>query len=447
VSSHALPSARRFRLRTRRLTAYGGLALIAALAAASPAAAQDAASCRASAARATTGPQVTSEPVVANAPSGPCSTQTQRTASTQPVGPLTVSDPKASTRLGPGVIAATSSVEGAQLGDAASGVAVGHVEATQMASCTAGNSVSSGSSRVDSLSIGGQAVTLVGDRPVDQTIGGIRVRFNQVTGGTRQALILDIGPTQLVLGEATASGDACAAGGGPGGPGDGDDNDNPRICPAGAEYDPEANLCVIRIGGGSGGGGGGQGGTQTIVVGRPYEGPSGGTVIALVVAREMAAQGKLPKSGCLGGPGPKYVVLGTKGANHITGTNGPDRILGLAGKDRLDGGRGNDCIDGGTSRDVISGGQGDDRSWGGSGNDAVNGGSGNDNLRGGSGKDSINTGFGRDKVDGGSGNDRINAATAGPGATIRGGSGRDTVRINRNERRKTRGAERIFVIK
>jgi Ca2+-binding RTX toxin-like protein len=442
VSSHALPSARRSRLRARRFTAYGGLALISALAAASPAAAQGAASCRASAARATTGPQVTSEPVVANAPGGPCSTQTQRAANAEPVGPITVSDPKADTRLGPGVIAASSSVEGGQAGDA-SGVSVGHVEATQMATCTNGVSVPSGSSRVDSLSIGGQAVTLVGDRPVDQTIGGIRVRFNQLTGGTRQALILDIGPTQVVLGEAIASGDACAAGGGPGGPGDGG---APRVCPAGAEYDPVANLCVIRIGGGSGGGGG-AGGTQTIIVGRPYEGPSGGTVIALVIAREMAAKGKLPKSGCLGGPGPKYVVLGTKGANHITGTNGPDRILGLAGKDRLDGGRGNDCIDGGTSRDVISGGQGDDRSWGGTGNDAVNGGSGNDNLRGGSGKDSINTGFGRDKVDGGSGNDRINAATAGPGATIRGGSGRDTVRINRNERRKTRGAERIYVIK
>ena len=336
------------------------------------------------------------------------------------------------------MISAASSVAGAQLGDA-SGVSVGVVEATQTASCTAGHSVTSGASRVDALSIGGQPVTLVGDRPVDQTIGGVRVRFNQLTGGTRQALVLDIGPTEVVLGEATASGDACAAGGGPGGGGPG--GGGPRICPLGAEYDPGQNLCIIRLGGGSGGP------SQTIIVGRPYEGPSGGRVIALVIARQMAANGRLQKSGCLGGPGPKYVVVGTKGANHITGTNGPDRILGLAGKDRLDGGRGNDCIDGGSSRDVISGGQGDDRAWGKTGNDALNGGSGNDRLNGDSGKDSINTGFGRDRVNGGSGSDRINAATAGPAATIKGGSGRDTVRINRNERRKTRGAERIYVIK
>jgi hypothetical protein len=50
-------------------------------------------------------------------------------------------------------------------------------------------------------------------------------------------------------------------------------------------------------------------------------------------------------------------------------------------------------------------------------------------------------------VDGGSGNDRINAATAGPAAKIKGGKGRDTVRINRNERRRTHGAERVYVIR
>jgi Ca2+-binding RTX toxin-like protein len=437
--SHLPASARRSRLRTRRLPLCGGLAVIAALTAVAPAAGQSSATCRASAARATVATQVTSEPTVANPAGGPCTSQSQRGAAAEPVGPLSVSDPKATTRIGPGVISSAASVSGAQLSDA-SGVSVGVVEATQTASCTDGNTVTSGASHVDALSIGGQPVTLAGDRPVDQTIGGVRIRFNQVTGGTRQALVLDIGPTQLVLGEATASGDACAVGGGPGD--GGDDDGGGRICPLGAEYDPVQNLCIIRLGGGSGGGRG-----QTIIVGRPYEGPSGGRVIALVTAREMAAKGQLQKSACLGGPGPKYVVVGTKGANHITGTNGPDRILGLAGKDRLDGGRGNDCIDGGSSRDVISGGQGDDRTWGKSGNDALNGGSGNDRLNGDSGKDSINTGFGRDRVNGGSGGDRINAATAGPGATIRGGSGRDTVRINRNERRKTRGAERIYVIK
>jgi hypothetical protein len=90
------------------------------------------------------------------------------------------------------VISAAASVAGAPLRDA-SGRLGGVVDATQTASCTDGHTVSSGASRVDALSIGGQRVTLVGDRPVDQTIGGVRVRFNQVTGGTRQALVLDIG--------------------------------------------------------------------------------------------------------------------------------------------------------------------------------------------------------------------------------------------------------------
>ena len=50
-------------------------------------------------------------------------------------------------------------------------------------------------------------------------------------------------------------------------------------------------------------------------------------------------------------------------------------------------------------------------------------------------------------VNAGAGNDKINAATAGPPARIRAGKGWDTVRINRNERRRVRSAERIYVIR
>jgi hypothetical protein len=136
-----------------------GLAVIAASTAVAPAAAQSSATCRASASRTTASTQVTSEPLVANPAGGPCTSQSQRGATSQPAGPLTVSDPKDTTRIGPGVISAAASAAGAQLGDA-SGVSVGVVDATQTASCTDGDTVTSGASRADALSIGGQPVTI-----------------------------------------------------------------------------------------------------------------------------------------------------------------------------------------------------------------------------------------------------------------------------------------------
>src|SRR5262249_23586478 len=98
-------------------------------------------------------------------------------------------------------------------------------------------------------------------------------------------------------------------------------------------------------------------GTQTlIVVGAPYAGPSGGSVMALSEAQALARKGKLPKSECLRGSGPKFVILGTKGRDHITGTNRNDRILSLGGADQIDAGRGNDCVDGGSGSDRLAGG-------------------------------------------------------------------------------------------
>jgi Ca2+-binding RTX toxin-like protein len=39
----------------------------------------------------------------------------------------------------------------------------------------------------------------------------VRIQTNQIVGDTRQALVLDVAGTQVVLGEATASGDACVS--------------------------------------------------------------------------------------------------------------------------------------------------------------------------------------------------------------------------------------------
>jgi hypothetical protein len=198
-----------------------------------------------------------------------------------------------------------------------------------------------------------------------------------------------------------------------------------KPCPKGAVLDIDSELCVIRA-------------TDThglIVIGRPYQGPSGGTVLALVDAR------KLYKSECLKGAGPQYAIIGTNGRDRITGTNNRDRVLARGGNDAVDGGRGDDCLDGGTGGDNLNGAIGNDRVYGLSGKDHLNGGPGRDYLSAGSGNDTINGAFGADRIFAGSGNDFINVATAGRRATVNCGTGRDKVRFNNDERRSLRGCE------
>jgi hypothetical protein len=391
-----------------------GVAAFAGALSAAPALAQ-ADSCRASAARSGTPPTVTSEPAVANPEGSPCRTDARAPADAAPVGPLTVSEPSAQTRRGNGVLAATASVKSSQLVLGTSAISTGVVTASQVVSCTNGTSTSSGSSRVEALTIAGNPVDIVADQPFDQTIGGVRVRANQFDGTTRRALILDAGGSQI----ATLS----------------DDDDNPggQICPDGATYDIARNVCVIYEPSEPGG---------VIIVGATYQGPSGGTVISLSDARLMASRGDLPTSRCLRGSGPRYVVLGTNRSDRITGTNRRDRILALGGNDHVDGGRNDDCLDGNRGGDRVAGGLGDDRLFGQGGRDKLTGGLGNDRLYGGAAADSLNTGFGRDYADAGSGNDRVNAASAGrPAKRLLGGKGRDRVWVNRNETRRYRGFE------
>ena len=214
----------------------------------------------------------------------------------------------------------------------------------------------------------------------------------------------------------------------------GDDGGAGNPCPPGSQLDVPRNLCVIPAG--TGGSGLGE-----IIVGRPFQGPSGGTVIPIDVARR-----RFGRSPCLGFSGnPKFAIIGTNKADRITGTNIADRIIGLGGNDKLDGGRGNDCVEGRTGGDNISGALGNDRLYGATGKDHLNGGPGTDFLSAGSGNDSINAAFGRDRALGGSGRDFINVATAGPPATVNCGSGPDVARINRNEKRRTKNCERVAV--
>jgi Ca2+-binding RTX toxin-like protein len=206
-----------------------------------------------------------------------------------------------------------------------------------------------------------------------------------------------------------------------------------QICPTGSTYDISGNVCVIEGSSGSTYG--------TIIIGAPFQGPEGGTVVPIDLARK-----KYGNSACLKGKkNPKYAIIGTNKADHITGTNKADRILARGGKDSVSGGRGNDCIDGGKGADNLSGSLGKDRIYGRTGGDHLNGAAGSDYLNGGAGNDSINAGFGRDRVLGGSGRDLINVATAGPPARVNCGSGRDKVRVNAIEAHRTRGCEVKYV--
>jgi Ca2+-binding RTX toxin-like protein len=215
--------------------------------------------------------------------------------------------------------------------------------------------------------------------------------------------------------------------------------DNPgttlgQICPAGSTYDQPRNVCIIAAG--TGGSSLGE-----IIVGRPFQGPSGGTVIPIDVARK-----KYGRSACLGFSGaPKFAIVGTNKADRITGTNIADRIIGLGGNDKLDGGRGNDCIEGRTGGDNISGALGNDKLYGSTGKDHLNGGPGTDYMNAGSGNDSINAAYGKDRAIGGSGRDFINIATAGPAASIDCGAGPDKARINTNERKRVKNCEVVHV--
>jgi Ca2+-binding RTX toxin-like protein len=351
--------------------------------------------------------------------------------------------------------ASAAGVEGLALKTADGTVVIG-VDAARSAasgSCAGGVPVLGGTSRVTGLTINGRTVsadeqlTDLTDAISGSPLGAlVWVKLNEqiksATGLVQNAVhvrvlqaagddpLADVVIAQSAISSANAC-DASADENSPGTSGSGGDA-LPPVCPPGSFLDLQRALCVIPASQTAGQG--------EIVVGKPYQGPSGGRVLALNVAR------KRYKSPCLSGSGPKYVVIGTRHHDHITGTNHGDRILGLAGSDSLDGGRGRDCIDGGRQGDAITGGIAPDRLYGMKGRDALNGGPGSDREWGGSGNDSLNAAFGRDRASAGSGNDLVNVATAGPPARAMCGRGFDKVRFNHNERRRTRACEVRFML-
>ena len=327
---------------------------------------------------------------------------------------------------------------------------VGAANSTAAAKCVPGNTAPqfSGDSRVADITLGGTPI------PLDQLVTQLTNLLNPILGAvveikaderiqtadslTINALHVKVlrGATPLVdliVGQAKvgANGPVCD----PTKQNEGSGNPIGQVCPAGSTLIVDRNLCVITVGT--------NGATQEIVIGRPYQGPSGGTVLPLNTARK-----RYGNSPCLSfGGRPLYAIVGTNKGDRITGTNIADRIIGLGGNDRLDGGRGNDCIEGRTGGDNISGALGNDKLYGSTGNDHLNGGPGTDYMSAGSGNDTINAAFGRDTAIGGSGRDFINVATAGPAAKrVDCGTGRgDVARINNNERKRVKGCERVAV--
>ncbi len=357
-------------------------------------------------------------------------------------------------------VAAASGVEGLSItagGTTAIGVDAAESEVT--ATCKDGAPVFTGTSKIAHLILGGQVISL--DDPLititnalSDALGAVvDIRLNEqvrdassfiqraahikVLSAAGDAPLLDIIVAEARLSSASAC-DPNADGNkdpgtGTGGTGGGDVGgvSTNKLCPDGSQLNTTTGFCVISAAN--------SGGMGVIVIGRPYSGPSGGTVLSLAVAR------KRYKSECLKGPGERYAIVGTNKGDRITGTNVRDRILGLGGNDALDGGRGNDCLDGGNGGDTLSGALGNDRAYGLAGKDHLNGGPGNDYLSGGAGNDTISTSFGSDVAIGGPGVDFINSATAGRPARIDCGKGADKVRINKNERKRIKGCETVYV--
>ena len=428
-------------MRALRIAGLFAVAVLAGLvnASFSHAAAEDVA-CRASAVRVTAlgaDPAVVSEPVRANPIGKPCTTQSSHALQKTTIGPVTAEALTAFT-------AYSETSAGAMAANAVPEIVLGSLTiradalvSSAVTECVDGQIVSNSNSRVVGLTINGQAINVPGG---PQTIplgpdAGLSLNETERTDDilAQRALVLRLpGAAEVTLAESIVGGDPCA--------GDGGGTDPPPtpgvdVCPDGAVYDPETNKCIIPDDNGPAPGGG------PVVVGPPFEGPSGGEVVGLPEARNRF------KSPCLKGPGAPFVIIGTKRSDRITGTDRRDRLLLFAGNDRAEGGRNHDCLDAGRGKDALSGALGKDRMYGKRGKDLLVGESGNDLLSGGRGNDNPRPGYGRDRVMGGKGVDAINVATNGPAARfIRCGSGKDRVRINRNERTRIRNCERVFVI-
>jgi len=388
--------------------------------------------CRASVARVTLGNTLL-EPTVANPNTYPCKDGSEGVSSVSvptnggsgqvnagPAGAFTYSAGSAGGTVSPGA-AAVASVQGVTIPSSQGLIQiVGPVQADASYECVNNQVVGSASSTLDVVNIQGKNETLPtpGASATYQLGNGAYVAVNEKiqTGNSLEERVLDIhlsSTLNIVVGEAevTSMGSKPCANTSTGVP--------PvlEICPPGSTLVPAAQFCEIILPGGG-----------TIIVSRPFKGPSGGTVVPLTTAR------KKYKSPCLSGAGPKYALIATKRGGRVDGTPMSDRILARGAYERVAGFGGNDCIDGSGGNQRLFDGNGKDRLYASGGYNRVAVGNGNDYINGRNGRDDITAGNGNDTVHGGNGN-----------STIAVGLGRDHVYGGKGKNHIFAGGDHAFV--
>jgi Ca2+-binding RTX toxin-like protein len=329
---------------------------------------------------------------------------------------------------------------------------VGPVEATASYACSNGTLTSQSQSTLDIINVNGKNMTLPapGTPETIQLGGGNYIAVNEkITSGTSiTERVLDVhlaGIADIVVGEATVDltrSDPCAGTTGP--------PPNTNACPPGSTLDPVRLLCVIVLSNG-----------KTIIVGPPFTGPTGGTVLAVSIARKKYG------GPCVNGPGPQYALIATKAHGRVTGTLKSDRIIALGAFERIAGLGGNDCVDGrgrhqtiwegngkrvrvygGPGQTRIGIGNGNDLVYGRKGSDWITAGNGNDTIHGGHGNSRLDVGLGRSKVFGGPGRNRIFAGA--DRAKVSCGSGKHNVafvRIRAARYARAHGCQKIVLLK
>jgi hypothetical protein len=361
------------------------------------------------------------EPTIANPNTTPCKTDTAGASTVSvtvtgtapvvagPVGAFTYSSFSTTGATAPGATS-VAAVQGVTLPNPSGGeiVVAGPIQTSASYSCSDNKLVASGTSTLNVIYINGVATPVPTGSPTTIQLGGgsyISINEQIVTSNSLTERALDVhlaGLADVVVAEAKvtqSTSDPCAGTSGP----------PPvlEICPPGSTLNITAQVCEIIITNPNGT-------TTVIVVSKPFQGPSGGTVYPTSVVAK-----KYPGYPCTTGPGPKFALVATKVGGRVYGTPKSDRILALGAFERIAGLGGNDCINGNGGHQTIYDGNGKDRVWAaahhnrigvGNGNDYVNGrngsdyitaGNGNDTIWGGSGSDYIAVGLGRDKVHGG----------------------------------------------
>ena len=360
--------------------------------------------CRASVARLELGDSPI-EPAVANDQTYPRATDSAGVSTVslpQPSAPSTTVGPAGAFTYATGSVggatapgaASVASIQGVTIPTSSGTITiVGPAQANASYACENNQTVASGQSTLNVVYVNGtpQKPPAPG-QPATIPLGGgaylsINEQIKTPTSLTERVLDVHLADgSEIVVGEAkvTQSGaDVCAGTGGV----------PPvlEICPPGSTLDVPAQECVLYINGG-----------QTIIyVSKPFQGPSGGTVVALPVARQHH------HSPCLTGPGPKYALIATKPGARVLGTLFSDRILALGAHERVAGLGGNDCIDGRGANQHLYDGNGDDRVWASGGFNRIAVGQGNDHVHGRNGRDWITAGNGNDIVYGGNRGARI----------------------------------------